>query len=86
LLIDAWQMLIGKQVVICQQNSSKKREHYSYVDYGIKEYTKGQIYILCRQKELVELLELNFREDHIHLVMSIPPKYSVSSVMGFLNL
>ena len=35
--------------------------------------------------ELVELLELNVREDHIHLVMSIPPKYSVSSVMGFLK-
>ena len=49
----------------------------------IAEYSKGQIYLLCRQKELVELLELNVREDHIHMVMSIPPKYSVSSVMGY---
>ena len=40
---------------------------------------------MCRQKELVELLELNVGEDHIHMVMSIPPKYSVSSVMGYLK-
>ena len=43
------------------------------------------MYILCRQKDLVEVLELNIREDHIHLVISIPPKYSVSSIMGFLK-
>ncbi|MCK4619264.1 MAG: IS200/IS605 family transposase [Desulfobacterales bacterium] len=49
------------------------------------EYTKGQIYSLCGQKDLVEVLELNIQEDHIHLVMSIPPKYSVSSIMGFLK-
>ena len=51
----------------------------------IAEYSKGQIYLLCRQKELVELLELNVREDHIHMVMSIPAKYSVSSIMGYLK-
>ena len=51
----------------------------------IAEYSKQQIYALCRQKELVEVLELNVREDHIHLVLSIPPKYAVSSVMGFLK-
>jgi len=28
---------------------------------------------------------LNIQEDHIHLVLSIPPKYSVSSIMGFLK-
>ena len=43
------------------------------------------MYILCRQKVLVEVLELNLQEDHIHLVISIPPKYSVSSLMGFLK-
>ena len=51
----------------------------------IAEYCKGQIYLLCRQKELVELLELNVGQDHIHMVMSIPPKYSVSSIMGYLK-
>jgi putative transposase len=30
-------------------------------------------------------MELNILEDHVHLVMSIPPKYSVSAVMGYLK-
>jgi putative transposase len=51
----------------------------------IAEYAKQQTYFLYRQKELVDILEMNVQVDHIHLVMSIPPKYSVSSVMGFLK-
>jgi putative transposase len=49
------------------------------------EYTKQQIYQLCRQKELVEVLELNIQPDHVHLVVSIPPKYAVSEFMGYLK-
>ena len=30
-------------------------------------------------------MELNIQEDHIHIITSIPPKYSISSVMGFLK-
>jgi len=30
----------------------------------LKEYTKGQIYSLCGQKDLAEVLELNIQEDH----------------------
>ena len=51
----------------------------------IGEYAKQQTYILCRQKDLIEVMELNILEDHVHLVMSIPPKYSVSAVMGYLK-
>jgi putative transposase len=51
----------------------------------IGEYAKQQTYILCRQKGLIEVIELNILEDHVHLVMSIPPKYSVSAVMGYLK-
>jgi putative transposase len=52
---------------------------------GIEEYTRQQIYELCRQKEQVEILELNIQPDHIHVVISIPPKYSVSEFMGYLK-
>ena len=51
----------------------------------IAEYAKQQLYSLCRQKDLVEVLELNILADHIHLVVSIPPKYSVSAIMGYLK-
>ena len=39
---------------------------------------------LCQQKG-VELIEGKAMADHIHLCLSIPPKYSVSHVVGFLK-
>ena len=39
---------------------------------------------LCRQRN-VELLEGYCREDHIHMCLSIPPKYSVAYTIGFLK-
>ena len=39
---------------------------------------------LCAQKE-VEIIEANACPDHIHMLVSIPPKMSVSSFMGFLK-
>ena len=51
----------------------------------VAKYTSQQIHQLCRQKELLEIIELNVQPDHIHLVMSIPPKYAVSSIMGYLK-
>ena len=51
----------------------------------VGEYAKQQIYVLCKQKEMVEIMELNLQQDHIHLVMSMPPKYAVSEVMGYLK-
>ena len=51
----------------------------------VAEYTKQQIYRLCQQKDKVEVLELNVQLDHVHLVVSIPPKYAVSSFMGYLK-
>ncbi len=39
---------------------------------------------LCVQKE-VELLEGHAMLDHIHVVLRIPPKYSVAYTIGFLK-
>ena len=39
---------------------------------------------LCKWKG-VEILEGTAMVDHTHLVVSIPPKYSVSSIMGHLK-
>ncbi len=38
-----------------------------------------------RQREGVEVLELNVQADHVHLLLWIPPKYAVSEIMGFLK-
>ena len=39
---------------------------------------------LCRQKG-VELVEGNATRDHIHLVLSVPPKYSIAMLIGYLK-
>ena len=39
---------------------------------------------LCDLKK-VEILEAEACPDHIHMLVSIPPKYSISSFMGYLK-
>ena len=39
---------------------------------------------LCRQRG-VELVEGHCMPDHVHLCLSIPPKYSVAHTLGFLK-
>ncbi|MDR2191777.1 MAG: IS200/IS605 family transposase [Endomicrobium sp.] len=39
---------------------------------------------LCAYKQ-VEIIEAEACKDHIHMLMSIPPKYSVSQTMGYLK-
>ena len=39
---------------------------------------------LCQQKG-VEIIEAEACPDHIHMLLSIPSKYSVSQIMGFLK-
>ena len=39
---------------------------------------------LCEQKGL-EIIEANACPDHIHMLISILPKYSVSQIMGYLK-
>ena len=39
---------------------------------------------LCEYKQ-VEIIESEACKDHIHMLVSIPPKYSVSQIMGYLK-
>jgi len=39
---------------------------------------------LCEQKG-IEIIEAELCPDHIHMLVSIPPKYSVASIMGYLK-
>ncbi len=58
---------------------------YKVLKDEIGEYTRQQIYQLSRQKENVEVLEMNVQPDHVHLVLSIAPKYAISEFMGYLK-
>ncbi len=50
----------------------------------IREDIKEILVELCKYKG-VEIIEGHMMPDHIHMLLSIPPKYSVSSVMGYLK-
>ena len=39
---------------------------------------------LCEQQK-IELIEGHAMPDHVHLMLSIPPKYSVANTVGFLK-
>ena len=48
-------------------------------------YVYREIYRLCEQKDKVEVIEANVQADHVHMLLSIPPKYAVSKMMGYLK-
>lgn len=53
--------------------------------YGvIRKELKEVFHRLARQKECV-IEEGHLMPDHIHMLISIPPKYSVSQVLGFMK-
>ena len=39
---------------------------------------------LCQQKG-IDIIEAELCPDHVHMLVSIPPKYSVASIMGYLK-
>ena len=39
---------------------------------------------LCEQKR-IEIIEAELCPDHIHMLIAIPPKYSVAQIMGYLK-
>jgi len=49
---------------------------YSIFDGRVGEYAKQQVDQLDRQKDLVEVEELNVQADHEHALLSVPPKGS----------
>ena len=50
----------------------------------IKTYIGKILRKLCEQKG-IEIIEAEACPDHIHMLISIPPKYSVAQVMGYLK-
>ncbi len=62
----------------------------------IPKYRRKALYVQLRRdlgpvfRDLAEQKECKVEEghlmsDHVHMVLSVPPKYSVSSVMGFIK-
>jgi len=50
----------------------------------LRKYLGSTLRDLASQKEC-KILEGNLRPDHVHILISIPPKYSVAQVVGFIK-
>ena len=58
----------------------RKRVLYGRVRTGVGRILRD----LCRQRG-VELVERTAMSDHVHMCLSIPPKFSVANTIGFLK-
>ena len=58
----------------------RRKAIYGELRKDIREYIRT----LCKYKG-VEIIEGHMMMDHVHLLLSIPPKMSVSSLMGYLK-
>ena len=52
---------------------------------GVGEYLKKVVLQVSKVHPDMEVLEVNSEVDHMHLLMSIPPKYSVSEVVTIMK-
>ena len=48
---------------------------------GFGEYLKKLIIGISRQLPEIEIIEVNTDRDHVHMLLSIPPKFSISEVV-----
>ena len=58
----------------------RRKVIYNSIKADIREIIRN----LCKWKG-VEILEGHLMPDHIHMLVAIPPKYSVSQFMGYLK-
>ena len=57
---------------------------YRILKGEVGKYVEETIKQLCEWKK-VDVKEMNVQEDHVHMVVSIPPKVSISELMGILK-
>ena len=58
---------------------------YKVLEGKAEVLVRNHLYKLCGQKDQVTIEEINIQPDHVHLILSIPPKFSVSDTMGWLK-
>ncbi len=58
---------------------------YKVLEGKTEVFVRNQLYRLCAQKDQLTVIEINIQPDHVHLILSVPPKYSISDTMGFIK-
>lgn len=89
---------LNKEVIIMIDNNSLAHTRWNckYHIVFAPKYRRQAIYgkirvdignilrMLCQRKG-VEIIEAECCSDHVHMLVAIPPKYSVSSIVGYLK-
>ena len=58
----------------------RKKEHFEKLRKSIGRMMRD----LCRQKD-IQLLQGSAAPDHIHMLLSVPPRYSIAMTIGYLK-
>ena len=53
--------------------------------YGKIRVDIGKILRLLCERKGIEIIEAEMCKDHVHMLVKIPPKYSVSEIVGYLK-
>jgi len=61
------------------------RYRYKVLVKGVKEYLEIKLGEVRKYYPEFEYIEINVQTDHIHILMSFPPKYSISRVVQILK-
>jgi len=53
---------------------------------GVREYLKKVLLTITQERYPdIYITELNIQPDHLHLLVEIPPKYAVSTIVGYIK-
>jgi len=52
--------------------------------FTVARLIEHKIRAICEWKQ-AEILELNIRKDHVHMIVTIPPRLAISEMMGILK-
>ena len=69
----------------CQYHIVFAPKYRRQIIYGQLKKEVGKILRIICERQGVEIIEANACEDHIHMLVCIPPKISVSRFMGILK-
>jgi len=61
------------------------RYRYKVLVNGVDEYLMTKMEEVRKRYPEIEYVERNIRPDHVHVVVSFPPKYSISKVVQIIK-
>ena len=82
-MTEEWRPIVGYEGLYEVSNTGRVRSLDKYD--SMNRFLRGRILRLLCERKGVEIIEANACPDHIHMLVSIPPKLSVAQFMGYLK-